>query len=203
MSKRDGRVAIASDGGLIRGHRLSFEPAEAPGRLKSSARLRVIKGKGSAPPEIERRWEAEGAFPQSLPDVRAEKNLTIAIVGAGIGGLTLAIALQRRGFRPVIYERAPQLGEVGAGITLWPNANKVLFSLGLQEDLDRIAEEPANQSMWRFDTGEIFRVYPRGEATRKAYGAPLYQNSSPRLARHLGDGGQTPRSKRYSPWARP
>lgn len=107
--------------------------------------------------------------------MRAEKNLTIAIVGAGIGGLTLAIALQRRGFRPVIYERAPQLGEVGAGITLWPNANKVLFSLGLQEDLDRIAEEPANQSMWRFDTGEIFRVYPRGEATRKAYGAPLYQ----------------------------
>lgn len=103
------------------------------------------------------------------------QKLNIAIVGAGIGGLTLAIALQRRGFAPVVFERAPQLGEVGAGITLWPNANKVLFSLGLKDDLDRISEEPANQSMWRFDTGEIFRVYPRGEATRKAYGAPLYQ----------------------------
>jgi salicylate hydroxylase len=103
------------------------------------------------------------------------RNLDIAIIGAGIGGLTLAIALQRRGFRPVIYERAPALGEVGAGITLWPNANKVLFSLGLQTELDRISEEPENQSMWRFDTGEIFRVYPRGAATRKAYGAPLYQ----------------------------
>ncbi len=98
----------------------------------------------------------------------------IAIVGAGIGGLTLAVALHRRGMKPVIFERAESLGEVGAGITLWPNATKALFSLGLQDAIDGVAEEPQNQSMWHFATGEIFRVYPRGPATRAAYGAPLY-----------------------------
>ncbi|MCB0209217.1 MAG: FAD-dependent monooxygenase [Anaerolineae bacterium] len=63
----------------------------------------------------------------------------IAIIGAGIGGLTTAIALQQAGFDVEIYERAPELKEVGAGLSLWPNATKLLRQLGLGEALDRIS----------------------------------------------------------------
>lgn len=53
------------------------------------------------------------------------------IIGAGIGGLATAIALQKAGFTVEIYERAPQLKAVGAGISLWPNAIKALDQLGV------------------------------------------------------------------------
>lgn len=53
------------------------------------------------------------------------------IIGAGIGGLTTAVALQKAGFAVDVYERAPQLNAVGAGISLWPNAIKALDQLGI------------------------------------------------------------------------
>ena len=46
----------------------------------------------------------------------------IAIIGGGIGGLTAARALRQRGFEPIVYEAAPELKEVGAGVALHPNA---------------------------------------------------------------------------------
>lgn len=59
------------------------------------------------------------------------------IVGAGIGGLTAAIALRRIGVEATVYERAAVLGEVGSGITLWPNATRILLALGLEEVVHR------------------------------------------------------------------
>ncbi|MFC8127026.1 FAD-dependent monooxygenase [Streptomyces sp. NPDC057302] len=53
------------------------------------------------------------------------------IVGGGIGGLAAAIALHRRGWRVEVLERAPQFTEIGAGISLWPNALRALEALGL------------------------------------------------------------------------
>jgi len=53
------------------------------------------------------------------------------IVGAGIGGLAAALALHQQGIRVNVYERAEQFGEVGAGISLWPNATRVLKRLGV------------------------------------------------------------------------
>jgi 2-polyprenyl-6-methoxyphenol hydroxylase-like FAD-dependent oxidoreductase len=58
-------------------------------------------------------------------------NSRVIIVGAGIGGLSLAIALRRQGHEPVVLERAPHLEAVGAGITLFPNAMSGLGSLGV------------------------------------------------------------------------
>jgi len=55
----------------------------------------------------------------------------VAIVGAGLGGLTAALALQRRGWRVRVYEQAPVLGEVGAGLSLSPGAGRGLASLGV------------------------------------------------------------------------
>ncbi|MCJ9706891.1 FAD-dependent oxidoreductase, partial [Bradyrhizobium sp. SHOUNA76] len=51
---------------------------------------------------------------------------TIVIAGAGIGGLTAALALANRGFRIVVLEKAERLEEVGAGLQLSPNASRVL-----------------------------------------------------------------------------
>ena len=61
--------------------------------------------------------------------MKAPNTLPIAIVGAGLGGLTLGIALRRAGFEVRLFERAPALAEVGAGITLWSNALRALDSL--------------------------------------------------------------------------
>ncbi|TQL69060.1 2-polyprenyl-6-methoxyphenol hydroxylase-like FAD-dependent oxidoreductase [Nocardioides albertanoniae] len=57
------------------------------------------------------------------------------VVGAGIGGLTVAAALDRAGWRVTVLERAPQLGEVGAGISIWPRAWAILTELGVAEHL--------------------------------------------------------------------
>jgi salicylate hydroxylase len=65
------------------------------------------------------------------------------IVGAGIGGLTAALALSRRGVRVDIAERAAELSEIGAGIQLSPNAIRVLAELGLEPALSAVATEPS------------------------------------------------------------
>jgi 2-polyprenyl-6-methoxyphenol hydroxylase-like FAD-dependent oxidoreductase len=59
----------------------------------------------------------------------------IGIVGGGIGGVAAAVALHQAGIDATVYERAPQLREVGAGMMLWPNATRVLRGLGLLEDV--------------------------------------------------------------------
>ncbi|HYH79222.1 MAG TPA: FAD-dependent monooxygenase [Longimicrobium sp.] len=62
----------------------------------------------------------------------------VVIVGGGIGGLTAAIALRQRGFAPRVYEAAPELREVGAGIWVPPNAMQVLARLGLADAVSRV-----------------------------------------------------------------
>lgn len=57
------------------------------------------------------------------------------IIGGGIGGLSAGIALRRVGIQVKIYEQAPVLGNIGAGITLWPNAMKVLRKLGVASEI--------------------------------------------------------------------
>ena len=59
----------------------------------------------------------------------------IAIVGGGIGGLTVALALREFGFEAEVYEQAPELLDVGAAIAVWPNALRVLERLGLRDKI--------------------------------------------------------------------
>jgi salicylate hydroxylase len=68
----------------------------------------------------------------------------VAIVGGGIGGLTAARALCRRGIEVAIYEAASELREIGAGVALHPNAMKVLRSLDLEDDV----RSTAGRSEW-------------------------------------------------------
>jgi len=73
------------------------------------------------------------------------------IIGAGIGGLTTAIALDKAGIEAHVFERAPRLGEVGAGISLWSNATHVLEHLGLADALraHSVAGIPSEVRDWR------------------------------------------------------
>jgi len=65
--------------------------------------------------------------------------LKVAIVGAGIGGLTAAIALHRRGIEVAVYEKASELRELGAGVAIGANGAKVYAGLGLLDSIARIA----------------------------------------------------------------
>ncbi len=99
---------------------------------------------------------------------------TIVIAGAGIGGLTAALALAARGFRIVVLEKAERLEEVGAGLQLSPNASRVLVALGLTERLKLRAVVPEAVSIMSARAGgELLRM-PLGEAASARAGAPYW-----------------------------
>ena len=100
--------------------------------------------------------------------------LRIAVIGAGIGGLTAAVALQRAGLRCTVYEQAPELAEVGAGLQLAPNAVRQLHRIGLAAHLRRVAVAPRAIEMRRFDDGRVIMRTPLGEDCERAYGVPYY-----------------------------
>jgi salicylate hydroxylase len=99
----------------------------------------------------------------------------IAIIGAGIGGLAAAASLLQRGHRVRIYEQAPQLGEVGAGIQMSANAVKVLDHLGLRARFEPTAVRPKAFEFRRYDTGELLHRLPLGEQHEQRHGAPYFQ----------------------------
>ncbi|MET3908634.1 salicylate hydroxylase [Bradyrhizobium sp. S3.3.6] len=99
---------------------------------------------------------------------------TIVIAGAGIGGLTAALALAARGFRIVVLEKAERLEDVGAGLQLSPNASRVLVELGLTERLKLRAVVPDAVSIMSARAGgELLRM-PLGEAAAHRAGAPYW-----------------------------
>jgi salicylate hydroxylase len=79
--------------------------------------------------------------------------MRIGVVGAGIGGLTAAIALQQRGFQVVIFEQSKELGEIGAGITMSTNAGRVLDAIGLGDDLEAMDAPCPNIGALDYKTG--------------------------------------------------
>jgi salicylate hydroxylase len=100
------------------------------------------------------------------------RKLKIAIVGAGIGGLTAAAALVQKGFEVNVYERAEKLGEVGAGLQMGPNAVKVIRALGLEDAYMKTACEPENRISLTWDTGKLRAQEQLIGVMEKTYGAP-------------------------------
>lgn len=99
---------------------------------------------------------------------------TIVVAGAGIGGLTAALALAARGFRVIVIEKAERLEEAGAGLQLSPNASRVLIDLGLKPRLAARAVTPEAISIMSAQRGgEIIRL-PLGEAATSRAGAPYW-----------------------------
>jgi salicylate hydroxylase len=99
---------------------------------------------------------------------------SVIIAGAGIGGLTAALALARNGCRVVVLEQAQRLEETGAGIQLSPNAARVLIDLGLGERLRPHIVVPQALRVFTAKSGrEIVRM-PIGDSAAKRYGAPYW-----------------------------
>lgn len=99
---------------------------------------------------------------------------TILVAGAGIGGLTTALALARKGFRAAVFEQSARLEEAGAGIQLAPNAMHVLLTLGLGEALRPHVVSAENIRVRKGRSGrDIVRV-PLGLYAERRYGAPYW-----------------------------
>ena len=99
---------------------------------------------------------------------------TIVIAGAGIGGLTAALALAARGFRIVVMEKAERLEEAGAGLQLSPNASRILVDLGLQPRLAGRAVTPESINIMSARAGGEIARLPLGEAASLRAGAPYW-----------------------------
>jgi salicylate hydroxylase len=97
--------------------------------------------------------------------------LRIAVIGGGIGGLTAARALVLRGFDVRVYEAAPELKEIGAGVALGPNAMKALRSIGLEDAVRAVAYESDNALLRNWRTGRIISSTPRRGFLQSRFGA--------------------------------
>jgi salicylate hydroxylase len=98
----------------------------------------------------------------------------ILIAGAGLGGLTAALALMRRGHRVRIYEQASELREVGAGVQLGANGTRLLISLGLEEAMLRVVCVPAGREFRLWSTGQAWSPFDLGDASVERFGAPYW-----------------------------
>jgi len=94
------------------------------------------------------------------------------IAGAGVGGLTAAIALARAGLQVTLLERAQSLGEAGAGIQLAPNATGVLAELGLLDRVMLAALTPEQVRIRRASDGVELAHFPLGVIAEARWGAP-------------------------------
>jgi salicylate hydroxylase len=106
--------------------------------------------------------------------------LNIAISGGGIAGLTTALALAKNGHSVTVFERAETFEDIGAGIQLSPNANRVLNELGLAGAVRAISFEPDILQLVNGKTGRILSTLPFNTMMNERYGAPY-------LVAHRGD----------------
>jgi salicylate hydroxylase len=103
--------------------------------------------------------------------------LEVAVVGGGIGGLVLALALRGRGVACDVYEQADELREIGAAVALSANGTRELRRLGLGEQVEAVSVVPSALVIRRWDSGEIIADHPAGrDATYEGtFGAPYYR----------------------------
>ncbi len=96
-----------------------------------------------------------------------KRDLSVDIVGAGIGGLTLAIALAQRGINVRVHEQAPALRELGAGLTVPATSMRVFEALGIWERIRDITVRSTGMTYVHYQSGEILHGVPDQEWTRK------------------------------------
>lgn len=119
-------------------------------------------------------------------------NSEIAIVGAGIGGLTLALALEQKNISYVIYEQANSFEALGYGIQISPNAVHVLHALGLAEDLKSISHECKEFELRSFESDSVLANWRHKSAV------PYYQCRRADLHALLFDGLKQKENVRFS-----
>src|SRR5258706_14657030 len=98
----------------------------------------------------------------------------VVVVGAGIAGMTAAIALCQKGVEVTVLEHAPALKEIGAGIQLAANGSLVLRKLGLEDAVAQKCVVPQSYEMRDISDGKLLYMSPLGDAGNQRWGAPLY-----------------------------
>jgi len=99
----------------------------------------------------------------------SKAKISIAVVGAGMGGLAVAATLRRAGIAVKVYEQAARFGRIGAGIQMMPNSMKVLRGIGVEDRLRAVAFAPYSHLNRDGYTGKVTRELPMPE---NLYGAP-------------------------------
>ena len=99
----------------------------------------------------------------------------VAIVGGGIGGLSAALALQHFGYRVSVFEQARELREIGAGVTITPNAMHALNFLGVGERVAKEAGPTEAYLIRHFQTGEVIKTRASGTDYVERFGATYHQ----------------------------
>ncbi|KAK9474983.1 3-hydroxybenzoate 6-hydroxylase-like protein [Dipodascopsis tothii] len=123
----------------------------------------------------------------SLPEQAATK-LSCIVIGAGLGGLAAAIAIARKGHSVTVFEQAPALGEVGAGIQMPPNTTCLVEYLGLTDKFAGHVVLPRAVSMRRFANGALLGSTPLNPFLTKRYRAPYWLIHRADYHRILHDG---------------
>jgi len=104
----------------------------------------------------------------------AEDDMRIAVIGAGIAGLAMGLALDRAAVPYQIYEQATELREVGAGLQIAPNATRLLHRFGLASRLKETAVRPEFLELRRCDTGAVLGRTVLGDECELLFGEPYY-----------------------------
>ena len=112
----------------------------------------------------------------------------ILIAGAGIGGLTAALALLKQGFDVEVYEQASELKEVGAGLQLSANGNRALYELGVGEALRLLSCEATGKEVRLWSSGDTWKLFDLGAVSVEHYGYPYFTVYRPDLLTVLAAG---------------
>lgn len=115
------------------------------------------------------------------------KPTDILIAGAGIGGLTAALACAQNNLKVAVIERTSELGEAGAGLQIAANGTHVLEKLGLGAELENIGFRPEAATLRLGQSGRTIFSNPLGEAARERYGAWYYHVHRADLHRILAE----------------
>ena len=111
-----------------------------------------------------------------------EKKPKVLIAGAGLGGLVAALACLRRGIDVEVYEQAPELKEVGAGVQISANGTGVLFALGLEESVRKWGVHAVDKEIRLWNTGQTWSLF---SSLRPSAGGERYRH--PMFMLHRGD----------------
>ncbi|MET0365825.1 MAG: FAD-dependent monooxygenase, partial [Sphingobium sp.] len=98
------------------------------------------------------------------------QNARILVAGGGIGGLTAALALLRKGFTVDVFEATKAFANIGAGVTLAPNAMVAYQHLGIGDTITARSMEPVRQIVRHWSDGRALITMERGNRMRETYG---------------------------------